>query len=161
MTQQIGVHGALLDRQAETRGENIFKLHPEEFSFLFSIGLDPRREVALLRSSIHPAFVIPNPGAFGGGRDLLFVCPWPYSRKSTVPSYLIHGSLGGHGFSRAENSQKNWALAPEASWYFQNSDLSRLCVLCVLCVKPLSFLFSLAEGCRAPDGVGISSAALR
>src|SRR2546423_15035510 len=78
MTQQIGVHGALLDRQAETRGENIFKLHPEEFSFLFSIGLDPRREVALLRSSIHPAFVIPNPGAFGGGRDLLFVCPWPY-----------------------------------------------------------------------------------
>src|SRR5207302_4874804 len=31
MTQQIGIDGALLDGQAETRRENIFKLHPEEF----------------------------------------------------------------------------------------------------------------------------------
>src|ERR1700693_5900785 len=31
MAQQIAVDGALLDGQAETRGENIFKLHPEEF----------------------------------------------------------------------------------------------------------------------------------
>jgi hypothetical protein len=31
MAQEIGVDGAVLDRQAETRGENIFKLHPEEF----------------------------------------------------------------------------------------------------------------------------------
>jgi hypothetical protein len=51
--------------------------------------LDPGREVALLRSSIHPAFVIPpalsevegNPCAFGRVRDLLFVCPWPYSQE--------------------------------------------------------------------------------
>jgi hypothetical protein len=48
---------------------------------LFSIGLGPGREVALLRSSIHPAFVIPNPCAFGRVRDLLFVCPWPYSQE--------------------------------------------------------------------------------
>ena len=31
MTQQIGIDGALLDCQAETRRENIFKLHPEQF----------------------------------------------------------------------------------------------------------------------------------
>jgi hypothetical protein len=31
MAQEIGVHGAVPDGQAETRGENIFKLHPEEF----------------------------------------------------------------------------------------------------------------------------------
>jgi len=30
MAQQMGVDGALLDGQAETRRENIFKLHPEE-----------------------------------------------------------------------------------------------------------------------------------
>jgi hypothetical protein len=30
MAQEIGIDGALLDAQAETRGENIFKLHPEE-----------------------------------------------------------------------------------------------------------------------------------
>ena len=30
-----------------------------------------------MKSSIHPAFVIPNPYAFGRVRDLLFVCPWP------------------------------------------------------------------------------------
>jgi hypothetical protein len=43
--------------------------------------LGPGREVALLRSSIHPAFVIPNPCAFGRVRDLLFVCPWPYPQE--------------------------------------------------------------------------------
>jgi len=31
MAQQIAIDGALLDGQAETRGENIFKLHPQEF----------------------------------------------------------------------------------------------------------------------------------
>jgi hypothetical protein len=31
MAQEIGVHGTVPDGQAETRGENIFKLHPEEF----------------------------------------------------------------------------------------------------------------------------------
>src|SRR6266851_853954 len=31
MAQEIGVDGAVPDGQAETRGENIFKLHPEEF----------------------------------------------------------------------------------------------------------------------------------
>jgi hypothetical protein len=36
---------------------------------------------ALLRYSILPAFVIPNPCAFGRVRDLLFVCPWPYSQE--------------------------------------------------------------------------------
>ncbi len=29
MAQQIGIDGALLNAQAETRGENILKLHPE------------------------------------------------------------------------------------------------------------------------------------
>src|SRR5713226_8771031 len=83
MAQQIRVDGALLDGQAETRGENIFKLHPEEFGVQFFVlhGLGPGREVALLRSSIHPAFVIPNPCAFGRVRDLLLVCPWPYSQE--------------------------------------------------------------------------------
>ena len=32
MTQQIGIDGALLDRQPEARRKNIFKLHPQEFS---------------------------------------------------------------------------------------------------------------------------------
>jgi hypothetical protein len=31
MSQQIGIDGAVPDVQAETRDENIFKLHPEEF----------------------------------------------------------------------------------------------------------------------------------
>jgi len=31
MAQEIGVDGAVPDGQAETRRENIFKLHPEEF----------------------------------------------------------------------------------------------------------------------------------
>src|SRR6266849_2262459 len=35
MAQQIGIDGALLDAQAETRGEDIFKLHPEEFGVHF------------------------------------------------------------------------------------------------------------------------------
>src|SRR5713101_7132375 len=35
MAQQIRVDGALLDAQAETRGENIFKLHPEVFGVQF------------------------------------------------------------------------------------------------------------------------------
>src|SRR5260370_40667162 len=35
MAQQIGIDGALLDAQAETRGENIFKLHPEESGVQF------------------------------------------------------------------------------------------------------------------------------
>jgi hypothetical protein len=35
MAQQIAIDGALLDRQAETRGENIFKLHPELFGVQF------------------------------------------------------------------------------------------------------------------------------
>jgi hypothetical protein len=37
MAQQIRVDGALLDGQAETRGENIFKLHPEEFGVQFFV----------------------------------------------------------------------------------------------------------------------------
>jgi len=37
MAQQIGIDGALLDGQAETRGENIFKLHPEEFGVHFFV----------------------------------------------------------------------------------------------------------------------------
>jgi hypothetical protein len=35
MAQQIGIDGALLHAQAETRGENILKLHPEEFGVQF------------------------------------------------------------------------------------------------------------------------------
>src|SRR5260370_7273240 len=35
MAQQIGIDGALLDAQAETWGENILKLHPEEFGVQF------------------------------------------------------------------------------------------------------------------------------
>src|SRR6266851_4638962 len=35
MAQEIGVDGAVPDGQAETRGENIFKLHPEEFGVQF------------------------------------------------------------------------------------------------------------------------------
>src|ERR1700732_4055279 len=35
MAQQIGIDGALLDAQAETRGENILKLHPEESGVQF------------------------------------------------------------------------------------------------------------------------------
>jgi hypothetical protein len=35
MAQQIGIDGALLDAQAETRGENILKLHPEELGVQF------------------------------------------------------------------------------------------------------------------------------
>jgi hypothetical protein len=31
MAQQIGIDGAVPEGQAETRGENIFKLYPEEF----------------------------------------------------------------------------------------------------------------------------------
>src|SRR5207245_10627565 len=31
MAQEIGVNGAVPDGEAETRGKNIFKLHPEEF----------------------------------------------------------------------------------------------------------------------------------
>src|SRR5260370_31756641 len=35
MAQQIGIDGALLHAQAETRGENILKLHPEESGVQF------------------------------------------------------------------------------------------------------------------------------
>ncbi len=35
MPQQITVDGALLDRQAETWRENIFKLHPEDLGIQF------------------------------------------------------------------------------------------------------------------------------
>jgi len=35
MAQEIGIDGAVPDGQAETRGENIFKLHPEEFGVEF------------------------------------------------------------------------------------------------------------------------------
>src|ERR1700682_1944510 len=35
MAQQIRIDGALLDAQAETWGENILKLHPEEFGVQF------------------------------------------------------------------------------------------------------------------------------
>ena len=47
MAQQIGVDGAVPDGQAETRGENIFKLHPEEFGVQFFVShvLGPGREV--------------------------------------------------------------------------------------------------------------------
>jgi hypothetical protein len=35
MAQEIGVDGAVPDGQAETRGENIFKLHPQVQSFVW------------------------------------------------------------------------------------------------------------------------------
>jgi hypothetical protein len=35
MAQQMGIDGAIENGQAETRGENIFKLHPEEFGVQF------------------------------------------------------------------------------------------------------------------------------
>jgi len=37
MAQQIGIDGAVENGQAETRGENIFKLHPEEFGVGFFV----------------------------------------------------------------------------------------------------------------------------
>src|SRR5713101_2757983 len=37
MAQEIGVDGAVPDGQSETRGEDIFKLHPEEFGVWFFV----------------------------------------------------------------------------------------------------------------------------
>jgi hypothetical protein len=83
MAQEIGIDGAVPDGQAETRGENIFKLHPDEFgvqSFVWH-WLRSCKRSGSVESLDSPGFVIPNPCAFGRVRDLLSVCPWPYPRE--------------------------------------------------------------------------------
>src|SRR5258708_10561027 len=58
MAQQIGIDGALLHAQAETRGENILKLHPEEsgvqfFGFHGRI-LEKRKEMRTAETKVTP-----------------------------------------------------------------------------------------------------------
>jgi hypothetical protein len=91
MAQQIGIDSALLDGQAETRGQNIFNCIQRSlgFSFLFSIGLGPGRESGSVEIVDSPGICHPESLCFWQGEGSAFrlsVAIFPGSQQSQEKS---------------------------------------------------------------------------